>query len=188
MAQKLSKNSQVHWLRRSLIRVAQLHLVFVIIYVAQIIAFDASKLITPEVLAQRWLAAGGLAIVSATVWYLARSKVTSTLNYKLLTWLLIIADLAFASFNVYTQRGMASRAVLLFLIPIVVATILHSRIALFTTAIMAAVIYTTTAILYFVNFFNEGYKIELYGEVLFYSSLFFVVAGLLWAALKSKRT
>lgn len=188
MAQKLSKNSPVHWLRRSVIRVAQLHLIFVVIYAAQIIAFDASKLITPEVLAQRWLAAGGLAIVAAGVWYLARSKVSSTRNYKLLTWVLIAADLAFAAFNVYTQRGMASRAVLLFLIPIIVATILHSRIALFTTAIAAAVVYTSTAILYFVNFFNEGYKIELYGEILFYSGVFFVVAALLWAALKSKRT
>lgn len=181
------KSSSVHWLRRSLIRVAQLQLIFVVLYVAQIIAYDASKLITPEALMKRWIAAGSLALVAAIVWYLARSQVTTTRNYKLLTWALIVAGIAFAGFNVYTQRGMASRAVLLFVIPIAIATILHSRIALFTAAITSVIVYTTTAIMYFVNYFNEGYKIELYGEILFYSGVLFVITGLLWAALKSKR-
>lgn len=181
------KQKHPHWLKNSLVRVSQIQLLLGIAYIGQIIAFDAAKLITPEVVLKRWYAVAGLIIVSAAVWYLARGKVTHTNTYKVLAWLLIFADIAFAAFNVYTQRGMASRAVVLFFIPIIISTILLSRVALFATAVICAAVYATTAVAYFVNYFNEGYKIELYGEVLFYCGSFLIAAGLLWAALKSKR-
>ncbi len=181
------KQKHPHWLKNSLVRVAQIQLLFGVIYIAQIVAFDAAMLITPEVVLKRWYAIAGLIIVSAAVWYLARSRVTHPNTYKILTWALILTDIAFAAFNVYTQRGMASRAVVLFFIPIIISTILLSRVALFVTAIICAAVYATTAVAYFVNFFNEGYKIELYGEVLFYCGTFLITAGLLWAALKNKR-
>lgn len=181
------KQKHPHWLKNSLVRVAKIQLILVILYMAQIIAYDSSKLITPDVLLWRWYAIAGVAIVSVAVLYLARSKVTHPEHYKMLVWALILADIAFAAFNVYTQRGMASRSVALFLIPVIISTILLSRVALFSTAILCVVVYTTTAVAYFVNFFNEGYKIELYGEIFFYSSLFLIAAGMLWAALKAKR-
>ncbi len=182
------KSHPYHWLRPSLVRVAKIHLVLVALYVAQIMAYDAAKLITPEVVLQRWLAASCVALVAVFTWYMARGAAASLASYKILTWVIILTDILFASFNVYIQRGMASRAVVLFLIPILVATILHSRVALFATAIMAVIAYTTTAVAYFVINFNEGYKIELYGEILFYSSIFIVCSAILWTALKSKRT
>lgn len=181
------KQKHPHWLKNSLVRVSKIQLVLVLMYVAQVIAFDAAKLITPDVVLKRWYSAAALAAVAVTVWYIARSKATSLNHYKLLTWGLILSNIAFAAFNVYTQRGMASRSVALFFIPIIISAILLSRVALFTTAALCIIVYTTTAVAYFVNYFNEGYKIELYGEISFYSGLFLVAAMLLWAALKSKR-
>ncbi len=181
------KQNHPHWLKNSLVRVSKIQLALVIIYIAQVIAYDAAKLITPDVVLDRWYAVAAVAAVSTAVWYIARSSASTLNHYKLLAWLLILTNIAFAAFNVYTQRGMSSRAVALFFIPIVIATILHSRVALFSTAILCAVAYTTAAVAYFVNFFNEGYKIELYGEILFYSGLFLIAAALLWTALKSKR-
>lgn len=182
------KQKHPHWLKNGLVRVAKIQLILAVVYMAQIIAFDSAKLITPEVVLQRWVAVAALASIAVSIWYVARSKATSLNHYKLLTWGLIVSNIAFAAFNVYTQRGMASRSVALFFIPIIISAILLSRSALFATATLCAAVYTTTAVAYFVNYFNEGYKIELYGEILFYSSLFFVTALLLWAAFKTKRS
>jgi len=173
-------------LKNSLIRVAKIHLGIVLAYICQIMAYDAAKLITPDVVLKRWYSAAALAILCAVIWYIARSKVRSGNTYKWLTWGIIIADILFAVFNTYTQRGMASRAVLLFIIPIAVAAILVSRVALFSVAIICAAAYTVAAVAYFVNYFNEGYKIELYGEIVFYSIMFFAVAALLWTVIKTK--
>lgn len=181
------KQKHPHWLKSGLVRVAKIHLLLAVAYIAQIIAFDSSKLITPDVVLQRWYAVAALSGVAVAVWYLARSKVTHPSAYKLMTWMIILADIAFATFNIYTQRGMSSRAVALYFIPIIVSAILLSRVALFATAILCVITYTTAAVAYFVNYFNEGYKIELYGEILFYSTMFMVGAALLWAALKGKR-
>lgn len=182
------KQKHPHWLRNSVVLVAKVHFLIVLAYIAQIIAYDASKLITPEVVLQRWYAAAALTAVAAAVWYLARSKVNNISTYKFLTWTLVLADIAFAVFNVYTQRGMASRAVVLFFIPIIISAILLSRVALFSVAILCIAAYTTTAVAYFVNYFNEGYKVELYGEILFYSFMFIVAAFTLWGVIKSKHS
>lgn len=165
-----------------LARIAKLHLLFALIYVAQIIVFDASKLIIPEVVLKRWIAVSLLAAVAAGVYYFAKTRPLPSL--KLGAWILITADLAFAAFNVYTQRGMASRAVLLFLIPIIVAGVLKSKTALFTTAVLGVVAYTLSAVAYFVNYFNEGYKVELYGEIFFYSATLLFASGLVWLVVK----
>lgn len=181
------KQKNSHWLKNNLVRVAKVHFLLAIAYVVQIIAYDASKLITPDVVLKRWYWIAGLTAVAAIVWYLARSQPGTTATYKFLAWALIIADIAFATFNVYTQRGMASRAVLLFLIPILLSAILMSRVSLFTTAILCVTAYTTASVAYFVNYFNEGYKIELYGEILFYSAVFLMAASLLWPLVKTKQ-
>lgn len=184
----MKQKQHPHWLKNALARAAKIHFLLAIAYVAQLIAYDAAKLITPETVRDRWFAVAALTGVAVGVYYLARSQSSTTSQYKLLTWLLIVADIAFAAYNVYTQRGMSSRAVLLFLIPIILSSILMSRVALFSTAILCVAVYTSTAVAYFVNFFNEGYKIELYGEILFYSTTFLICASLLWVSLKTKHT
>jgi hypothetical protein len=168
-------------LRTASLRITRLHLVYVGLYVAQTIVFHASKVITPELLLKRWWAASGLAVVTIAAWFIAKHRATWGDLYRFAIWLVILADLAFAAFNVYTQRGYASKSVLLFVIPIVVAAALANKTALFTTAALAIVTYTTTAISYFVLNFNEGYLAELYAEIGLYSGLFLVTAALLWA-------
>ncbi len=161
---------------------------FALAYVIQIMIYDAWKLINPETVLLRWLMVALVLLVSTTVWYLAHAKANSLNSYKTLVWALILVDIAMASFNVYTQRGMASRAVALYAIPLIVSAVLMSRAALLTTASLCITAYTTTAVSYFVLNFNEGYKIELYGEVGSYSILFLILTALLWVVIRPPRT
>ncbi len=175
-------------LHSGVIKVAGIHFVLIFAYVLQIMVYDAWKLINPETVLLRWMMAAFMLLVTTAVWYLAHTQVSSTSSYKVLVWALILADVSLASFNVYTQRGMASRAVALYAIPIVVSAVLASRAALLATATLCVAAYTTTAVSYFVLNFNEGYKIELYGEVGSYSFLFLILAALLWVAIRPHRT
>ena len=172
-------------IRANFVRACKVHIFIGLAFIAQVIAYDASKLITPEVVLKRWIVAAALVIVASVCWYIARLN-DSAQRIHQLAWVLIGADMAVASFSVYTQRGMASRAVLLFVIPILVAATLQRKGAIYLTSIMAAVTYIVTAIAYFVLNFNEGYKIELYGEIFFYSAMLFAVAGLCWSLVRSK--
>lgn len=168
-------------LHTATLRVSKFHFVYVLLFTAQTIIFHASKVITPELLLKRWLAVSGLAVVAILVWLLARSRPTTAAAYRMAIGFLIAADIAFAAFNVYTQRGYASKSVFLFLIPIVVAVVLLNRSALFATAALSVAAYSATTIMYFVRNFNEGYMSEMYAELGFYSGLLIAFAGLLWA-------
>lgn len=170
----------VDHLHAATLRIARFHFIYVLLFAAQTIVFHASKVITPELLLKRWIAVVGLALVTVSVWLLTKSRIASAPLYNAAIGALIIADTAFAAFNVYTQRGYASKTVLLFVIPIVVATIFAKRSLIFATALLVIAAYTTTAISYFVLNFNEGYMAELYGEIGFYSGIFVIIAALLW--------
>lgn len=172
-------------IRANFVRACKIHVFIGLALIAQLIAYDASKLITPEVVLKRWVVAAILVLTAAVCWYVVRLN-DSTHRIHQLAWLLIIVDTAVASFSIYTQRGMASRAVLLFIIPILVAATLQRKGAIYLTAIIAAVTYIVTAIAYFTLNFNEGYKVELYGEIFFYSAMLFAVAGMTWSLVRTK--
>lgn len=176
------------WLQTGIIRVCRVHFYLLGVYAIYIIASDATHLITPTVVYQRWLAAGLLVALTAIIWYFSRAVNNNPNFYRALLYALILADIAFASFNVYTQRGMASRAVLLYVIPIVVSGLLLSRVATLMTASLAAAAYVLVAVKYFVDFFNEGYKAELYIEVGFYVACFFAVASLIGVLISFKKS
>lgn len=167
------------WLQTGLIRLARVHFLFVFIYAVWIIASDAWHLITPQLVLQNWTVATALLAATAVIWYLARNKVSSTMYYRTLIYCLILFDIFVAGFNIYTQRGMASRAVMLFGIPIVSSAILLNRAAIYTTACLSTATYIFAAVRYFVLNFNEGYKVELYAEVGLYCAVFFVLAAIL---------
>ena len=169
-------------LHTATLRISRFHFAYVLLFIVQTVVFHASKVITPELLLKRWVAVSALASVTVFVWLLARTRPASRSAYHFAISLLIAADIAFAAFSVYTQRGYASKSVFLFLIPIVVAVTLINRSALFATAVLSIAAYTTAAVMYFVNNFNEGYMSEMYAEIGFYSGLFLFVAGLLWAS------
>jgi len=180
------KSKAVDHLHAATLRIARWHFVYVGLFVLQTIIFHASKVITPELLLQRWVAAASLLVVTVLASLGAKHR-GGPLGYKAIISAVILADIAFAAFNVYTQRGYASKSVLLFVIPIVVAASLMSRSALFATALLAIAAYSTTAVSYFVLNFNEGYMSELYAEVGFYSGVFLMIAGLLWATIRKYR-
>lgn len=176
------------WLQTGIIRVCRVHFYLLGVYAVYIIASDATHLITPTVVYQRWLAAGLLLALTAVIWYFSRAVNNNPNFYRVLLYALILADIAFASFNVYTQRGMASRAVLLYVVPIVVSALLLSRVATLMTASLAAAAYVLVAVKYFVDFFNEGYKAELYIEVGFYAACFFALASLIGVVISFKNS
>ncbi len=173
-------------LRERLIRTAKIHFIFVAALIVQIIIYDASKLIPPETVLKRWVGAAVLLAITAVVWYFAKNRSTSVSYDKLLLSCLVFADIAAISFIIYDTRGMASRVVALYAIPIIASAILLKRTAVYATALLCIAAYTTAAISYFVLNFNEGYKIELYGEIGFYSACLLIVAGLVSTILPSK--
>jgi hypothetical protein len=173
--------------RKGLIGISKVHFGLVLLFIAQIILYDTSMLIPPEVVLQRWIAVTGILSITGAIWYFAKVQAGHLVFYKSLLASLISSDIIFASFMVYSTRGMASREVMLFVLPIVTAGLLLSRAALFATAILCIAAYSLTAISYFVNNFNEGYKVELYGEVGFFCVLFLLIAGLMTTVLHPRK-
>lgn len=169
-------------LKQRLNGLSKVHFAYAGLLALQVIVFDAAKLITPDAVLKRWQVIAMLLVITTVVWYLAKARFAHTAGYTVMTILLVLADIALASSYVYDQRGMASRAVFLYLVPLATVAILRSRSALYATAALCVAAYSTTAITYFVVNFNEGYKVELYGEVSFYSAMFFIAAQLIWVA------
>ncbi len=165
-------------------RLSSIHLGFAAAVAIQIVIFDAGRLIPPEVVLQRWIATGLFTGVVATVWYAARNRTSQDATLKKLVGALVAADICLASVAVYTQRGMASRAVALYAIPIIVAAAMNRRSAILASAMLSIAAYLATCVAYFVLHFNEGYKLELYGEAGFYSAVFIICGLCLWAVVK----
>lgn len=183
----LKQKSKLLELSATTVGLARAHFLFVAVYVVAIVASDAWGLIMPEIVLRRWTIAAIALIISAVVWYTARNMVGSPFYYKSLIFVLILTDIVVAAVSVYSQRGMASRSVMLFAIPIAVSAALRTRAAIFATATIATAAYTLAAVRYFVLNFNEGYKAELYTETLFYCGMFFVLAAILWVVVRSRQ-
>lgn len=182
-----TKATDAALLRGNTIRLVHAHFAYCALLAVQIMVYDAWKLINPDFVLRRWIIAALLLVTTTIVWLIAQLKTRSPNVYAGLIYVLIVADIAVASFSVYTQRGMASRAVMLYAVPIIVSAVLARRTALFATALLSIAAYTTTAIMYFVLNFNEGYKIELYGEISFYSAVFLLLASLLWIVVRTRQ-
>jgi len=182
----MAKN-EIFALRARVVRIARTHFLLASVIIAQIMIYDAWKLIDPVTVLQRWLVVGLMLAIVSVVWYLARGKSGDLGLYKRLVFTLVAVDIFLASFMVYIQRGMASRAVFLYAIPIIVSSALFTRSALFTASVLSIVAYTVTTVSYFVFNFNEGYKIELYGEVGFYCIIMLIFAELIWSVVRSKK-
>src|SRR4051812_23131393 len=99
------QDTALEHLHAATLRVTKFHFAYVLLFVAQTVVFHASKVITPELLSRRWIAVSSLAAITALVWVLARGRSTSKNIYYSAIGLLVLADIAFAAFNVYTQRG-----------------------------------------------------------------------------------
>ena len=184
---KIKSSKQLSTLHWSLLRVTKIHYLFLALLAGQIVIYDAWQLTTPEAALKRWIAVGALFVLVTIVWYIASGKRYTKVQLHHLVWWLITADILFVSYYVYLQRGMASKAIALYAIPIIVSAIFLSRRALLAAASLSIAAYVLTVLIYFAANFNEGYKIELYGEISFYSGVMLVLAGLLWAVVHAKK-
>ena len=149
-----------------------------------IIIFDSWNLFTHEAVSERWTFAGGLLALNSLLWYAARMKFKKESVYVNLVLLLIAADLVFAAFNVYWERGLASKSVILFAVPLITAATLRSRSTLLATSALATAAYSTATVRYFFAHYGESYRVELYGYVAFYCALFFVLSWLLFIIIR----
>ncbi|HSX46799.1 MAG TPA: hypothetical protein VLF87_02310 [Patescibacteria group bacterium] len=174
-------------LQARLLGVTRAHFWYAGFFAIAIVVYDATHLVPRENIAQRWMAAVVLLIASTVVWYLVRAADRPDSFYVALVNALVITDILFAGVMIYLDRGMASRNVALFAIPITVSAILNSRSAIFAAAAMSTAVYVFAATKYFYDYFNEGYKAELYAVLFFYSASFFVLAGIVWAIMRYQK-
>ena len=168
-----------NWLQTTAVRVTRVHFFYVAAFILVTIIFDTWNLYTHQAVSQLWTAAGILLIVNIIIWYFSRTNFSNKSVYLGLIWALIVADIIFASYNVSWQRGIASKSVFLFTIPIIMAATLRSRTNLFAVTAICAAAYSTTSVRYFFQNYGQAYRIELWGTVGFYSALFFILALLL---------
>ena len=168
------------WLQATAVRVTRGHFLYVFAYMVAIVVFDSWNLLTHSAVSTRWTAAAVLLVFNTLVWYCSRIKFSDSSIYFFLVAALIVADMVFAGFNVYWERGLASKAVALFAVPIITSATLRSRSTLLATAILSSAAYSVAAVRYFYLHYGESFRVELYGDLFFYCSLFFVLSWLLW--------
>lgn len=182
-----TKTNTSAWLQLSVLRLSRAHYWFVAAYAMLTIVLDAWNLIPFDGLGYRWGLAGLLLVVVTIVWYLSRVNNKPTSFYKGLVFALIIVDILVASYLVYLDRGMASKYVVLYAVPIISSAVLLSRSALFASATLCVVGYMSGVLRYYTEHPGEGYKIEMYSTVLFYSAIFLLLSALLWIVVRTKR-
>ncbi|MFT4532595.1 MAG: hypothetical protein ACI9T8_000624 [Candidatus Saccharimonadales bacterium] len=145
-------------------------------YITSIIIFDSGNLITRESVIRRWTIATIILILNTLIWYIASTKAKphkDHISIIALTGTL----LAFAGFSTYWDRGMASTSTILYALPILTIAVLRQRHALIAVTSMSAITYCFASVKYFNDFFNEGYRIQLWGHLILYSGIMF---GLAW--------
>jgi len=152
--------------QKTILRLSRVHFLYIIAFAASIVVYHAGNLVTPEAILKRWTIAGCMLVLTTIVWGLAHSTKPSPVLYKILVSILILMDIILAS----------------------VSAVLASRTALIGTTILCFAAYAFSCIKYFVDFFNEGYKLQLYATIGFYGAVFFVLAALLAIIFTSQRS
>ena len=168
-----------HWLQTAAVRVTRVHFVYIAAYILATIVFDSWNLYTHEAVTQLWTVAGVLLVINTILWLLARQNYANKSLYVFNVLALVLADIAFAAYNVYWQQGLASKSVMLFTVPIVTAAVLRSRSLLLGTTTLCAAAYSTVSVRYFFENYGLGYRVELWGTIGLYSAVFFILALLL---------
>jgi hypothetical protein len=161
----------------SLVRVTRTLYFFIAVFALSIVIFDSGNLITKDAVVDRWTALTILLVINTAVWYAASQKNKNTSQLALL--LLSTAVLIFAGFMTYWERGMASSSTILYMLPLLLVATLRNRHALLAMAALAAGTYAFATVKYFNDFFNEGYRVQLWGNIVLYAGSIFVVTWLI---------
>ena len=175
MAQKQSKND----LSLTLTRVTRTIFFFASFYALSIIIFDSGNLITREAVIDRWTLLTGLLAINSLVWLVSAQTVHKPSLQVILRLILAVTLLFVAGFTTYWERGMASSSTIFYILPLLVIATLRSRHALLATTLLAASTYAFAAVKYFNDFFNEGYRVQLWGNILLYGGTIFACAWLI---------
>jgi hypothetical protein len=176
----MSKSKTLHsWLQSTALRVTRIHFIYIAAYMVSIVVFDSWNLFTHVDIGNRWTAAAILLIINTVCWYLTRIKFSSETIYFMLVIVLVLADIIFAATNIYWERGLASKSVILFAIPMVTAATIRSRSTILAAASLCSAAYSTSAIRYYNLHYGESFRIELYGYVALFCAVFFILAALL---------
>ena len=147
---------------------------FIIAYAIYIIIFDSGNVLTRQDVYHRWLMLG-LLLVTNTIFWSFTKKTSSSQRLTFAVWGCVIAQLALAGLSTYWERGMASMSTALFTLPIINVALLGSRTYTLATAALACAVYITACTKYFYDFFNEGYRVQLYGQLFFFSAVFMII-------------
>lgn len=163
----------------TLTRVSRTLFFFAAFYALSIVIFDSGNLITREAVIDRWTLLSGFLVINALCWLISSQSSRSLSSQIVLRSVLAVSLLVFAGFTTYWERGMASTSTLFYVLPILVIATLKNRHALLTTATLAATTYAFAAVKYFNDFFNEGFRIQLWGNIVLYGGTIFVCAWLI---------
>jgi hypothetical protein len=177
MAKKSKSNTG--WLQTTAVRLTRIHFFYAACFLLSVIIFDTWNLYTHQATMQLWTAGGLLLAVNVILWFLARLKSDNYWFYVGVAMALIVVDIIFASYIVWWQRGLYSKAIMLYTIPIVSAAALRSRSILLTTTTLSAAAYSTISVRYFFTNYGLGYRVELWATVGFFSAMLFVLAIIL---------
>jgi hypothetical protein len=161
----------------SLTRITRTLYIFIGFFAISIIIFDSGNLITRESVVDRWSLLSALFIANTVAWFVGSKP--SKKSKSLLTYMLSISLIAFAGFMTYWERGMASSSTIFYILPLLVIGTLKDRHALMAVAGLSGGTYAFSAVKYFNDFFNEGYRVQLWGNIVIYTGTILVSAWLL---------
>jgi hypothetical protein len=175
------------WLRSASLRVTRARFAFLLAVGISIGVFNAAHLMPPPLIEQRVITTAVAVFLNVFLWYFSHRHTTNPNYYRILLMIQIVADIVFASFMIYSDRGAASRSVIFYAIPILVAGTLVSKSALYGTAALCTAAYCLVGMHYFYVHTNEMLHAELYGVLVLYSAMFFVMAAMLWAVVRARK-
>lgn len=174
MAKKSKKQSEQFL---SLTRVNRTVFFFIGLAALTIIVIDSGNLIPREAVIDRWAALSVLLIINTLVWYFSSKESRNSVG--ILTALMALSCLVFAGYTTYWERGMASTSTILYVIPLLIIATLKSRHALLAMATLAVGTHSLAAVKYFNDYFNEGYRIQLWSNLLLIGGSIFIVTWLI---------
>lgn len=174
-------------LQQASVNTAKLGFVFIGIYAFSTLIYRAWKLLTPDILHTRYTIILLLLAVNLTLWLFSRKPKLAPLYYQGIILLQIAMYIGIASYSIYSERGMASNSIILYVIPIVIIAMEYSAQALLLVTTICASSYALAAFEYFKKHPSEGYKVELYGGIVFYAAIMYLISALVWVLVRSKK-
>jgi hypothetical protein len=163
----------------TLARISRTLFFFAGFYALSIVIFDSGNLITREAVIDRWTLLSGLLVVNTLCWLISAQMSHLFSSRVILRSILAVSMLVVAGLTTYWERGMASTSTLFYVLPLLIIVTLKNRRMLLATATLAATTYAFATVKYFNDFFNEGYRIQLWGHIVLYGGTIFVCAWLL---------